>query len=364
MADRMNNKSANSKSKQNANRSEGSFVKKKPFKWTSKMVADLLACLKTYKATMEFQGLDFDGDRPAQICDVRKGMAKLYDDIFGVVETSPSSVPLQELSEEEKDVYLKKKKEETTSIQRGHQRIQEEIKEIRQNFAKAVTTGTQSGSGRIVYEFYDDLITIWGGSAASKPLSFGISSAMLTAQGSSTEGESSSSSTWSQSDDDQSQPSNGQTDETPVRLKKRPAVNTVPKLIDNKRRHMEKSLSSAQRDQLLLSEAKDDKEIKQDLASSLRESSAMFNTALQNISLSMNNFGTNICKSIEMLAQAMITSNQPQPQRNQAMYFQNPNTNMQTRSFDNSQIAHQLGENQRQFYEQLNSHDDDVYQSL
>ena len=243
--------SAKSKSKQNTNRSEESFVKKKPFKWISEMVADLLACRKTYKATMEFQGLDFDGDRPAQICDVRKEMVKLYNEIFSVVEATSSSAPLQELSEEEKDVYLKKKKEETTSIQRGHQRIQEKIKEIRQNFAKAFTAGIRSGSGRIIDEFYDDLKVILGGSATSKPLSFGISSAMLTAQGSSSiEGESSSSSTWSQSDDDLSQTSNSQTDETPVHLKKRPAVNTVPKLIDNKRWHMEKSLSSAQRDLL------------------------------------------------------------------------------------------------------------------
>ena len=315
---------------------------------------------------MEFQGLDFDGDRPAQIRNGRKEMAMIHNEIsaFGAVEITQSLVPLQDLSEEEKDVYLKQKKEETASIQRGHQRIQEKIKEIRQNFAKAVTAGTRSGSGRIVYEFYDDLITIWGGSTASKPLSFGISSAMLTTQGSSNEGESSSSSTWSQSDYDQNQMSNSQAeDDTPVRLKKRPAVNAIPKLIDNKRRHMEKSLSSAQRYQLLLSEANEDKEIRQDLASSLRESSAIFNAALQNISSSMNNFGTNICKSIEMLAQAMIASNQPQPQRNQ-MYFQNPNINMQTRSFDNSQMAHQLGENEHQFYEQLQNNGNDTYQSL
>ena len=58
----------------------------------------------------------------------------------------------------------------TSSIQRGHQRIQEKVKEIRQNFAKAVTAGTRNSSGRIVYEFelYDDLITVSCGSAASK----------------------------------------------------------------------------------------------------------------------------------------------------------------------------------------------------
>ena len=62
------NKSSHSKSKQTAakaNRGEENSGKRKPFKWKSEMDADLLACLKAYKAKMEFQGLDFDGDRPA-----------------------------------------------------------------------------------------------------------------------------------------------------------------------------------------------------------------------------------------------------------------------------------------------------------
>ena len=47
-------------------------------------------------------------------------------------------------------------------------------KEITQSFSQGVVKGSRSGSGKIVYEFYDELITIWGGSAATKPLSFGI----------------------------------------------------------------------------------------------------------------------------------------------------------------------------------------------
>ena len=37
---------------------------------------------------MDFQGLDFNGDRPSQIREVRKEMAKLYDEekIFSVAE--------------------------------------------------------------------------------------------------------------------------------------------------------------------------------------------------------------------------------------------------------------------------------------
>ena len=37
-------------------------------------------------------------------------------------------------------------------------------------------SGSRSGSGKIVFEYYDNLVLIWGGSANSKPLPFGISS--------------------------------------------------------------------------------------------------------------------------------------------------------------------------------------------
>jgi hypothetical protein len=37
-----------------------------------------------------------------------------------------------------------------------------------------VTNGRRSGSGKIVFEFYDELVVIWGGSAATKPLEFGV----------------------------------------------------------------------------------------------------------------------------------------------------------------------------------------------
>ena len=45
---------------------------------------------------------------------------------------------------------------------RGRNRIIEKVEDIRQNFSKAVTAGTRSRSGKIVYEFVDKLVTIWG----------------------------------------------------------------------------------------------------------------------------------------------------------------------------------------------------------
>ena len=54
--------------------------------------------------------------------------------------------------------------------------IQEKIKEIRQNFSQAVISGRHIGNGKVVLEFYDDLVKLWCGSPATESLTCGISS--------------------------------------------------------------------------------------------------------------------------------------------------------------------------------------------
>ena len=54
------------------------------------------------------------------------------------------------------------------------------MKETRRNFSHAVTNGRRSGSGKIVYEFYDDQAKFWGGSAAAAPLSSGVDTDVIS----------------------------------------------------------------------------------------------------------------------------------------------------------------------------------------
>ena len=49
------------------------------------------------------------------------------------------------------------------------------------------------------------------------------------------------------------------------------AVSNIPKLVDNKRRHMEKTLSQAQRDQLLMNTAKEDLLMKREMVKSFEQ---------------------------------------------------------------------------------------------
>ena len=103
--------------------------KKKPFRWSSEMIQNLINCLTAYKSRMEYQAIDFDGDRATQYKELRKEMAKLYEiedeTLFGRVSLSAPTGPIEDMSKEDKKKFLAKKKEENFQIQKGHQRIQE-----------------------------------------------------------------------------------------------------------------------------------------------------------------------------------------------------------------------------------------------
>ena len=57
-------------SKSNANKNGESSTqeksKKKPFRWNTDMVTNLITCLESFKTKMEYKNVDFDGDRPVQ----------------------------------------------------------------------------------------------------------------------------------------------------------------------------------------------------------------------------------------------------------------------------------------------------------
>ena len=197
---------------------------------------------------MEYQAIDFDADRAPQYKELRKEIAKLYEiedeTLFGRVLLSAPTGPIEDMSEEDKKKYSAKRKEENSQIQKGHQRIQEKVKEIRQNFSKAVTKGKRSGSGKLIYEFYDEMVHIWGGYPSTESLTYGIDTESLAhEQPSSTIAtQESPHSPLIDVDDDNENLSetDSEPDKPPSSIQKRKPPDQVPKLIDNKRKHLEK----------------------------------------------------------------------------------------------------------------------------
>ena len=142
------------------------------------MISQLINCLLEYKSKMEYRSLDFDPDKQIQYQELRVETAKIYADdnisLFGPVASIALPDNFDILSKEEKNKAKNCVKESKDLITKGQKRVMEKVKEIRQNFSKALLSGSRSGSGKIVYEFYDKLITLWGGSASTEPLSYGV----------------------------------------------------------------------------------------------------------------------------------------------------------------------------------------------
>ena len=59
-------------------------------------------------------------------------------------------------------------------IKKGYQRVDEKIKELRQNF-KNILAGRRSGGAKISDQYYKDLLRIWGGSPCVEALPFSAS---------------------------------------------------------------------------------------------------------------------------------------------------------------------------------------------
>ena len=97
-------------------------------------------------------------------------------------------------------------------------------------------------------------------------------------------------------------------------IMKRKVQSPVPKLIDNKQKHLEKTLSSSQHDRMLLKEAKEHTTLQKDLSECMGCSTESFTNAMNGISSTLVQLGKSICMSVEMLSQAMVSQQQQQQQ--------------------------------------------------
>ena len=145
------NKMAEKKQKTTLSMSKTKNVKKIDdllrFKWTEDMVEDLLQALYEYKCIMEYNNSDFNADRTKQYEAVRSSLASNEYEVenglpFGLVEVTPMA------EDEDRQDYLSRSVEEKKQIRKGYNRLQEKIKELRQNFSQAVTAGTRSNCFR------------------------------------------------------------------------------------------------------------------------------------------------------------------------------------------------------------------------
>ena len=128
---------------------------------------------------MEFRNCDSNDDKVRLYESVRKSLAEKYEDepetfSSALVSENPYK-DLDDVNEIDWKEYQVKVETEKKQTKRRYSPVQERIKNLRQIFSEAVTAGRRNGSGQIKIDYYDEIVKIWGGSPASEPLSYGIS---------------------------------------------------------------------------------------------------------------------------------------------------------------------------------------------
>ena len=84
----------------------------------------------------------------------------------------------------------------------------------------------------------------------------------------------------------------------------------------SKRKHLQKNLSAAQRDKILIDESKEDARFRKEMAEAIKESTKCFSESVKCMSESMVQMTSTIGRSMEVMAQAMLLQNQNQSQQN------------------------------------------------
>ena len=124
---------------------------------------------------------------------------------------------------------------------------------------------------------------------------------------------------------------------------------------------MERQLNSSQRDKLLLDESKEDSQFKRDIAEAIRESNQTFVQPMQQMSQSIMFIAEGLARSIEMIGNALATSNKGNSQ-NPCFSQKNftRNTPPAPNNLQYSQCAHQFQSSYGIFNSSNHNLDDNV----
>ena len=108
---------------------------------------------------MTYKTLDFDSDKPMQYKELRIKMTSIYENqdqsLFGRAKTDVSPEDFENLDAKEKVLAKAAVKDSEEQIHKDNKRIIEKVKEMRQNFSKAIIKDSRSGNGKLLFEFYE-----------------------------------------------------------------------------------------------------------------------------------------------------------------------------------------------------------------
>ena len=195
-------------------------------------------------------------------------------------------------------------------------------------------SGRRSGSGKLIFKHYDKLVQIWGSTPNVSPLKFGVSAdnfktvqvIQLDENDVNPQTDSSRAVDTLESAHDldlavplELLPEEDNDDSDDIQISKTPKrKENIAKFVDDKRKHLHRNLSAAQRDKILLDEAKEDAQFRKDMTeatcreSTVRESTESFSKGVKEMSSAMLEVGGSMSQSIQMLTNALLQQQQIQ----------------------------------------------------
>ena len=277
------------------------------FRWNSEMIDLLLKGLASLKTVYEYKGIDSESDLIKVYSEIRQMMAEEFIAFGPLGET-----PIEEgLSTEELATARAQNINEKKQIKAGYERVKQKVKDLRQEYRKAVTEGVRSGSGKLVTENnFKDLQKVWGGSPAAALIENPVCSSISgTTDGHIMDGEE------DQNDIVQDTEQNLDNEQTSLSNEESQMAGSLrtAQFVDKKRKQMEKNLSASQRDKLYLDMARDELNLQENMVKGLVEATNQSNKAFESISKSIESVGKSIGDGLGLLANAISNWNQ-QPQ--------------------------------------------------
>ena len=124
----------------------------KSFTWSEEEIQLLLEVILHYKSDKAGQGIDWESVK-SKDCDIRNSFLKRY----------PKNGDDQHIYHEDLSIFTK-------------ERLISKVKALRTKFKVALDLGRKSGGGRMVSQFYELCVNIWGGCPAVESIPGGLES--------------------------------------------------------------------------------------------------------------------------------------------------------------------------------------------
>ena len=153
-----------------------SSKRKDRWTWNEEKTDAFLFAVKNYKRQKLGEGFEWDSDKVVLLEYVRKKLGERWPADFGRSEAPIPDKPFQDMTKEEYKEFTEVATRVKEVISVGYRRVYNKYKTLKRTYIKDCKDGLKSGSGQLTKKYWHECHELWGGSASTEPLNFGIES--------------------------------------------------------------------------------------------------------------------------------------------------------------------------------------------